>query len=168
MRSETRAEAKRLGHVRYFTGEACPHGHIDERYTRNGGCVTCRRVAETRWSKAHPAKRRENNARYRARNAAIIRVRDRAKHRRRMLADPEAVRASARRRRGLPEPTRPRPPVCECCGGQSTRTLHLDHSHTTGAFRGWLCTNCNTAIGKLGDNPQGVCRALAYLLRSPI
>ena len=39
----------------------------------------------------------------------------------------------------------------------------FDHDHTTGKFRGWLCSPCNTAIGHLGDNLEGVMRAVRYL-----
>tara|TARA_R100000742_G_C4257386_1_gene75248 strand:+ start:391 stop:546 length:156 start_codon:yes stop_codon:yes gene_type:complete len=31
------------------------------------------------------------------------------------------------------------------------------------AYRGWLCSNCNTGIGKLGDNIEGVQKAVDYL-----
>ena len=63
-------------------------------------------------------------------------------------------------------PPRPPPAKCELCGRGAAnlrRALCLDHCHATGKFRGWLCGNCNTGIGKLGDNAQGLHRALAYL-----
>lgn len=40
---------------------------------------------------------------------------------------------------------------------------HVDHCHKTGKVRGVLCFNCNSAIGKLGDDPDAVRRAAAYL-----
>ena len=55
-----------------------------------------------------------------------------------------------------------RPTFCECCGKESK--LHLDHCHQTNLFRGWLCNNCNVGISRLGDNINGVIRALNYLL----
>ena len=67
---------------------------------------------------------------------------------------------------GYPTPTRDKPDFCECCHAPATdfkKGLALDHNHTTGEFRGWLCTNCNTGIGKLGDNLQGLERAMEYL-----
>lgn len=74
-------------------------------------------------------------------------------------ADPEATRKIARKTRKLPEPTN-----CECCGReQPERALSLDHCHSTGKFRGWLCHLCNTGVGALGDNIAGVTKALAYL-----
>ena len=51
---------------------------------------------------------------------------------------------------------------CECCG-RTDEKLQWDHCHETLDHRGWLCNNCNTGIGKLGDNITGVMQALAYL-----
>ncbi|MGQ4349098.1 endonuclease VII domain-containing protein [Streptomyces sp. SAS_275] len=45
--------------------------------------------------------------------------------------------------------------------------IHVDHCHGTGRVRGVLCFNCNSAIGKLGDDPDAVRRAAAYLEGSP-
>jgi hypothetical protein len=50
---------------------------------------------------------------------------------------------------------------CECCGRLGP--LHMDHDHKTDLFRGWLCRQCNLAIGMLGDNAEGVRKALVYL-----
>ena len=54
---------------------------------------------------------------------------------------------------------------CECCG-DSTSTLNWDHDHETGEHRGWICSNCNTGIGKLGDNVEGVLQGLTYLVKA--
>lgn len=63
-------------------------------------------------------------------------------------------------------PTRQRPELCECCGGPDNgRALAMDHCHESGAFRGWLCVQCNVGIGALGDNEAGLERALTYLRR---
>lgn len=40
---------------------------------------------------------------------------------------------------------------------------HVDHCHTTGAFRGALCTNCNIGIGMFRDNPVALANAIIYL-----
>jgi hypothetical protein len=70
----------------------------------------------------------------------------------------------ARRAAGLPAPTRPCPDVCELCGRPPKgRAMALDHDHETGAFRGWLCSPCNIGIGALGDNLEGLLRAVEYL-----
>ncbi|WP_406509368.1 endonuclease VII domain-containing protein [Streptomyces sp. NBC_00212] len=50
-----------------------------------------------------------------------------------------------------------------CCICLSAPAAHVDHCHKTGKVRGVLCFNCNSAIGKLGDDPNTVRRAAAYL-----
>jgi hypothetical protein len=51
--------------------------------------------------------------------------------------------------------------LCVIC--LSAPAAHVDHCHKTGRVRGVLCFNCNSAIGKLGDDPEVVRRAAAYL-----
>ena len=53
---------------------------------------------------------------------------------------------------------------CECCG--KAARLNLDHCHITGRFRGWLCRECNLALGLLSDDLRGVQNAMSYLLRA--
>lgn len=50
---------------------------------------------------------------------------------------------------------------CEIC--ERTDNLCYDHCHATMKFRGILCRSCNAAIGHLGDNLEGVQRAVVYL-----
>lgn len=63
-------------------------------------------------------------------------------------------------------PTRDEPEWCECCGRLPETVLCLDHDHVTLKFRGWICRQCNAAIGQLGDTIEGVQKALAYLKRT--
>jgi hypothetical protein len=59
----THKEARQLGLPKYFTGKPCKHGHISERYTLGGTCVTCakgwasaQRLPDgyrTQWGKRH-------------------------------------------------------------------------------------------------------------------
>lgn len=51
--------------------------------------------------------------------------------------------------------------ICSICLRRPA--VHVDHCHETGKVRGVLCFNCNSAIGKLGDDPDTVRRAAAYL-----
>ncbi|KOV22118.1 endonuclease VII [Streptomyces sp. XY152] len=51
--------------------------------------------------------------------------------------------------------------LCVIC--PKAPAIHVDHCHKTGKVRGVLCFNCNSAIGKLGDDPDAVRRAAAYL-----
>jgi hypothetical protein len=45
------------------------------------------------------------------------------------------------------------------------RTIHVDHSHKTGAVRGILCSNCNLGIGHLREDPSIMGRAIDYLAK---
>ena len=47
------------------------------------------------------------------------------------------------------------------------RRANIDHCHDTGVVRGILCSGCNTGLGHLGDNIQGLKRALYYLENTP-
>jgi hypothetical protein len=50
-----------------------------------------------------------------------------------------------------------------CVISLAAPAVHVDHCHSTGKVRGVLCFNCNSAIGLLGDDPDTVRRAAAYL-----
>jgi len=41
----------------------------------------------------------------------------------------------------------------------------LDHCHTSGAVRGWLCRGCNLVLGHAKDDPARLRAAAAYLER---
>ena len=50
-------------------------------------------------------------------------------------------------------PDWPKPELCELKNCKRA-AKYADHDHTTGQFRGWLCPECNTGFGKLGDSWQ--------------
>lgn len=59
---------------------------------------------------------------------------------------------------------------CAICGKPIEairRRMNVDHCHETGEVRGILCTGCNTGLGHLGDNIEGLQKALAYLANPP-
>ena len=51
---------------------------------------------------------------------------------------------------------------CQICGDYKN-TLHVDHCHSSLRIRGLLCSNCNTAIGLLRENPVIILSAIDYL-----
>lgn len=73
------------------------------------------------------------------------------------------VKKHAKIRKKLHKKAPPKPEKCECCG--KLIKLCLDHDHETNKFRGWLCDRCNTGLGKLGDNLDGVIKAFNYLFQ---
>lgn len=48
-------------------------------------------------------------------------------------------------------------------GDGTVKNAHLDHCHTNGRVRGWLCSPCNRALGMLGDNADTLRRAADYI-----
>jgi len=59
---------------------------------------------------------------------------------------------------------------CALCGSADpqhwSNQFHVDHDHETGAVRGLLCAPCNGGLGLLGDRPERLQAALAYVLAS--
>lgn len=69
--------------------------------------------------------------------------------------------AIRKQRAKMPEQT-----ICDCCGLESSKRLVTDHEHGTTKIRGLLCQSCNTGIGKLGDDLEGLQKAVAYFKKS--
>jgi hypothetical protein len=81
--------ARASGAPRYFTGNACKHGHVAERITNNGTCVECRKrhsvdSSERRkeqiaaWFREHRDEQRQKTNARRAANRPLHREKNRA------------------------------------------------------------------------------------------
>ena len=71
----TRAEAKKRGLKRYFTGKPCKHGHVAVRHIA-GRCIECRKMDETLYHKDIDKKRlwaRNNYYKHRESRLAAVR-----------------------------------------------------------------------------------------------
>lgn len=55
--------------------------------------------------------------------------------------------------------------ACAICEQVPDRALAVDHCHDTGRVRGLLCTPCNSALGRFGDDAERLQRAIRYLQR---
>ncbi len=53
------------------------------------------------------------------------------------------------------------PEKCDVCGGGGK--ICMDHCHLTSRFRGWLCDNCNIAVGRAQEDPDILEKLAAYL-----
>ena len=78
--------------------------------------------------------------------------------------------AAVRRAYGIRKGFSPPPGPCPICkkttgvpGARKSRRWALDHDHVTGEMRGWICHMCNSGIGYLGDDVDGLLAALKYL-----
>ena len=56
--------------------------------------------------------------------------------------------------------------ACQICG--SVEWLAVDHDHETQTLRGVLCYQCNVALGFMGDDPDRMRRAAAYIEKPPL
>lgn len=91
------------------------------------------------------------------------------------VANPDKIKAIEARRRlkryGLSDRTDLGPEQCGACG--SAENLCVDHDHSccgigkacSECVRGWLCRDCNTALGLLRDSPERITQLYKYITR---
>jgi hypothetical protein len=60
---------------------------------------------------------------------------------------------------------RPKPDSCEACGRTNIK-ICWDHDHLLRNFRGWLCSDCNTALGFVADSVDRLNKLAEYLEKS--
>lgn len=118
---------------------------------RRGQCNPCRSRHQSTYVKTHPQKRHKQS---------IESVR-KSKLKTKYGMTPDGYQALLASQGGL----------CAICKtsepGGRWGCMHVDHCHTTGVIRGLLCHNCNVALGRVGDNMQGVMRFVNYLAGVP-
>lgn len=70
------------------------------------------------------------------------------------------------------ENAHPRPPIgkpfhCPVCDRviirQYKNDVTLDHSHSDGRIRGWICRQCNSSIGMMDDDINILRRAIKWV-----
>ena len=62
--------------------------------------------------------------------------------------------------------SRPRPLNCEVCDRPEVelkRGLFYDHNHQTDKFRGWICSDCNLALGFAKDSVEIMKKLIKYV-----
>jgi hypothetical protein len=95
MQTITRAAAKAAGLKTYYTGKACPKGHVVERQVGNSNCVCCANERHRQYRAKNAEALREYNQQYRAEN------KDAANERKRQYAanNPHKITAKNAKRR---------------------------------------------------------------------
>lgn len=69
----SKEQAKDKGLHVFFTGVACNHGHVCERYVRSGACAECSRAGYRKWREKNKDKAEEATKRWRANNKEKVR-----------------------------------------------------------------------------------------------
>jgi len=110
------------------------------------------RRANKRYYAKHKDKERARSDRYYQQNREQLNFRAKARMNARYLAQREA------------DAGRRKPDHCEVCGDKAN--VHFDHCHQRDVFRGWLCNNCNCALGFVKDDPNRLRMLIAYLERT--
>lgn len=116
----------------------------------------------------HKDKYKEKAAAYRAANKERLRAQNRMWRE----ANPDKLRRNNLKRIGytpelFDELLAAQNGLCAICdadlSAMPSKNVHADHCHTTLEPRGILCHHCNSAIGLLGESPERMMRAIAYL-----
>ena len=151
----TPEQAKCAGRTTYFTGKPCKYGHLSPRWVSTRTCTKCSIDRYKAWSKNNVEKASARKRRWYEANAE--KQRHTVVKRKYGLSDCDYKKMMSDQS-GL----------CAICD----RSLdgkwisQVDHCHATGKIRGLLCLNCNSGIGRFGDNTDLLRKAILYLERS--
>jgi recombination endonuclease VII len=177
----SKADARALGRKRFFDGISCKAGHVSERHVASGQCIECSNRRRILWGQVNPEKHRAINLRNKkkyAKEYAAQEAQYRADFRPKVLAHQAATQARWtarnpehgklwRRAKRVAMAGRPRPEHCEACGAKAKKICY-DHCHVTNRFRGWLCSNCNCALGHVNDSEERLMKLIEYVRRGMI
>jgi len=126
---------------------------------RKPECVDCIAEGVTRWRPTNGAPRRPRCATHARARARRARERARSAHLARTYGVTPELVAAYRDRYG---------DLCIICGAVTGhRGRCLDHDHTTGVPRGFLCGTCNRLLGEWQEDPAIFRRAIRYLRNPP-
>lgn len=189
----TMSSARRIGAVYYFTGHACPNGHIGPRYTKGGRCCECTRIsniikrggdprsagrnvrANQKRLAAHSSKQKTyvptepckfgHKLRFVASNNCVECNRDQMRRRAEKYAEKRIYDLYGLTADQHEALFIQQGRKCAICGCEKDRRqdFHIDHCHSGGHVRGLLCSKCNQAIGLFGENVDTLNRAIEYI-----
>lgn len=131
-----------------------------------------------KWNKEHPERFKQIKAEYKARNKEKHKIWNRIWY----LRNKEYVKKYLKKYHSKPEVKQhyreymlkwhlarrekkvgsSRPSACPVCKKEGIR-ICVDHDHKTGEIRGWLCDNCNVALGRVDDSMVILKELIKYL-----
>ncbi len=132
-----------------------------EHKKRHAICLDCRAERQREWNCGHKREKKKIARKYVQGNRFAIAL--------------KSSQAQAKRGEYLPCNSTPgeisaaftgRCHVCGVPEAECVRRLSMDHCHETGEFRGWLCDNCNRALGHMRDSPNLILSLLQYTEQS--
>jgi hypothetical protein len=122
-------------------------------------CKKCAQKTNKEYREAHPETVKATSKNYYKNHTKKCRTANRAGHYRRSfnlsLADIETIKAYQNNQ-------------CAICGvSLNSRRPNLDHRHTDGLIRGFLCWRCNRALGVYRDRIDWLLNTIIFLLCPP-
>lgn len=152
---KSRSEAITFGAKRFFSGDACPHGHVAERFTSSSSCVVCVKERALAHAKQRKDLANQRSKRWRENNpdrASTIRRLSKAKNRQHYRAKASEWNkankdkvAVYRKVYEAKKQGRLKPLPCAECG--STHRLHAHHDDHSRPFDvKWLCQPCHNRL----------------------
>lgn len=129
------------------------YARLDLRDGLSSHCKRCHNIYSEAWRKANPERASVNRLAW-------------------QKANPEKVKTIVRRwcygldKGNYQRMVREHNNQCGICKEQTTKTLHVDHCHTTKKVRGLLCRGCNQGLGNFKDSEIALAAAIEYLRKS--
>ncbi len=155
--------------------EMCPAGHERTpentyQYARGRACKVCTRQRSREWAKNNPKRARELARRYVQNITPAMQAKSRRQHLMKKygitVEEFQALWASQKHQCGIcSKVLREKAEGVGRLKSNKGNVACVDHCHVTGRIRGILCSNCNTAVGYLRDDPA-IARAAARYLDS--
>ena len=158
-----RATALAIGASHFYSGVPCRRGHLSKRTALRDTCLECNAMASRKYKNTEKAatvyatrvKRLKESGEWTRGNTSRL-----LKHEYGItLAEYEVLFTKQNGVCAICE----RPEKTIDKKQNKARRLAVDHCHSTNKIRGLLCFECNTGIGKFGDNPQLIERAANYV-----
>lgn len=163
--------------------DVCKHGHVNPARRKNGNCIPCE---QERYAKSEKKRKQAREASRKRYHCPVRGPKHKAYMKEYVAKNREKLTQQARERQTTESRIKSRlrrlrlsvdllPTIlshsgkCDICQGGPTdrwNTLHIDHCHTTGRYRGMLCGKCNKALGLFNDDTELLDKARSYLLDS--